>query len=83
MKNASRVRLDSKVNQKVREIPEYATPAQEALDALPTESGTRTVLDEEAELPAVAAKEPKSIDPQDPNWLETIEERGRVIARYA
>ncbi len=80
VKNASRVRLDSRVNQKVREIPEYATPAEESLDPIPNEAG-RAVLDEEAELPAVAAKEPKPIDPQDPNWLERLEEGGRVIAR--
>jgi len=41
----------------------------------------RTVLDEEAELPAVAAKEPHIVDPQDPHWQERLEEGGRVIAR--
>ena len=82
VKNASRVRLDSDVNRKVREIPEYAVPAEEALDPIANEAG-RAVLDEEAELPAVAKKEPHEVDPQDPNWQERREEGSRVLARQA
>ena len=81
VKNAGRVRLDSRVNQRVREIPNYATPADETLDPIPTETGARTVLDEEAELPAIAAKEPKPIDPKHPHWHENFEDGGRVLAR--
>ena len=80
VKNASRVRLDSNVNTRVREIPEYAAPPEEVLDPIQNEAG-RAVLDEEAELPAVAAKEPRRIDPQDPNLYERMEEGGRQIER--
>jgi len=80
VKNAGRVRLDSKVHTIVREIPEYAQPAEETLDPLTNEGG-RAVLDEEAELPAVSAKEPNRVDPQDPNWQERQEEGGRILAR--
>ena len=64
VKNAGRVRLDSKVHTKVREIPGYAVPPEETLDPITNEGG-RAVLDEEAELPAVSAKEPNRVDPQD------------------
>jgi hypothetical protein len=74
---ASSVRLDSKVHTKVREIPDYAVPPEEVLDPIANEAG-RTVLDEEAELPAVAAKEPHIVDP---HWQERLEEGRRVIAR--
>jgi hypothetical protein len=80
VKNAGRVSLDSKVHTKVREIPDYPVPPEEVLDPIANEAG-RTVLDEEAELPAVAAKEPHIVDPQDPHWQERLEEGGRVIAR--
>jgi hypothetical protein len=80
VKNASRVRLDSDVKRKVREIPEYAAPAEETLDPIAYEAG-RAVLDEEAELPAVAKKEPHRVDPEDPHWEERQEHGGRAIAR--
>jgi len=82
VKNASRVRLASQVEKKVREIPEYAMPPEETLDPITNEGG-RAVLDEEAELPAVAAKEPHEIDPQDPHWEERLEDGGRILARRA
>ncbi len=81
VKNAGRVRLESHVDQKVREIPAYAVPTEEMLDPIPTESGSRVVLDEQAELPAVAAKEPQTIDPERPHWNEKFEDGGRVLAR--
>ena len=80
VKNASRVRLDSDVKRKVREIPEYAAPAEEALDPITNEAG-RAVLDEEAELPAIAKKEPHRVDPEDPHWEERQEHGGRILAR--
>ena len=82
VKNAGRVRLDSQVEKKVREIPEYALPPEEVLDPIRNEGG-RAVLDEEAELPAVAAKEPSPVDPQQPHWNEVFENGGRVLARRA
>jgi len=80
VKNARGVRLDSSVHARVREIPEYATPEEEVLDPIENEGG-RAVLDEEAELPAVAAREPMPIDPRDPTWFERSEAGGRVLER--
>ena len=82
VKNAGRVRLDSKVNTKIQVIPEYAMPPEEILDPITNEGG-RAVLDEEAELPAVAAKEPQPVDPNQPHWNEVFENGGRVLARQA
>jgi hypothetical protein len=82
VKNASRVRLETNLNRKVREIPEYAVPPQETLDPIANQAG-RAVLDSEAELPAVASKEPHEVDPQDPHWEERLEEGGRILARQA
>jgi len=80
-KNARNTNFDSKAYPKVKEVPKYAIPANDNLEWKPTEQDA--ALDPNAELPAIAAKPPRPIDPQDPHFHERSEEGGRYLARQA
>ena len=78
-KNVRNLKFDSQVHPKVKEVPQYAMPVAENLEWKGSERDT--VLDLEVELPAVAAKPPKPIDPNDPHFHERFEEGGRNLKR--
>ncbi|MGC2446672.1 MAG: hypothetical protein WA477_03455, partial [Candidatus Sulfotelmatobacter sp.] len=65
----------SNVYPKVREVPQYAEPQTDNVDA--------AAIAADEYLPAVAAVPYKPVDPRDPHFLERMEEGGRVLARQA
>ena len=75
VKNARHTRFDSNVYPKVREVPQYAEPQTDNVDA--------AAIAADEYLPAVAAVPYKPVDPRDPHFLERMEEGGRVLARQA
>jgi hypothetical protein len=81
-KNARNVRFDSQAYPKVKEVPAYPAPAAEIIDWTVPES-QRTAVDPEAELPAIAAKPPRPVDPSYPHQHEYSEEGVRFLARQA
>jgi hypothetical protein len=89
VRNARRVKFDSEVNARVREVPHYADPLEE-VDEAEESVGTAApgcpggaAAVPEPELPAIAAIPPKPVDPQDPTFWERYEEGGRVLAHQA
>jgi hypothetical protein len=91
VRNARRVKFDSEVNARVREVPHYADPLEEVevdgvsesvRTAAPGCPGGAAAVPE-PELPAIAAIPPKPVDPQDPTFWERYEEGGRVLAHQA
>jgi hypothetical protein len=80
VRNARRVKFDSEVNARVREVPQYADPLEEVEEV---EENVGTAAVPEPELPAIAAIPPKPVDPHDPTFWERYEEGGRVLARQA
>jgi hypothetical protein len=89
VRNARRVKFDSEVNARVREVPHYGDPLEE-VDELSESVGTAApgcpggaAAVSEPELPAIAAIPPKPVDPQDPTFWERYEEGGRVLAHQA
>jgi hypothetical protein len=88
VRNARRVKFDSEVNARVKEVPQYADPFEE----VGVEESVRTAAPgcpggaaavSEPELPAIAAIPPKPVDPHDPTFWERYEEGGRVLAHQA
>jgi hypothetical protein len=75
VRNARRVKFDINTDAKVKDVPQYAPPVEGVTTAVPSADET------ESELPAVAAKPYKPVDPRDPNFWERFEEGGRVLAR--
>jgi hypothetical protein len=87
VRNARRVKFDSEVNARVREVPHYADPLEDEVEervgtAAPGCPGGAAAVPE-PELPAIAAIPPKPVDPQDPTFWERYEEGGRVLAHQA
>ncbi|HET9304743.1 MAG TPA: hypothetical protein VFO46_01835 [Candidatus Sulfotelmatobacter sp.] len=85
VKNAHRVHFNLFQSEKVREVPDYAEPAQDHVGtAAPGGPGRVAAAcpDTEFDLPAVAATHEKPIGP-DPTFWERWESGGKELARRA